>query len=142
MRRFLDVGTGSGILSVAAAKLWPEATGIALDIDPGSVSQAVENLVRNGVDHRVEASETDVAQIASEPGFELVVANIQADVLLALRDVLVARVAAGGWLILSGLLTEQVEEVVESYAQAGLARVRTLQLPDDAAWGAAVLRRP
>jgi ribosomal protein L11 methyltransferase len=73
--------------------------------------------------------------------FELVIANIQADVLEALRDALVARLAPGGALVLSGLLAEQAEPVAARYEQAGLARRRITTLDEDREWSAALLER-
>ena len=142
VRRFLDVGTGSGILAIAAARLWPAATGVALDVDPQAVSAAQENLERNGVAARIRTSQEPVGAAAG--AFELVVANIQADVLEALRADLGARVAPGGALVLSGLLAEQAGPVAASFARAGadLATARVASLPDDPAWSAVVLRKP
>lgn len=156
VKTFVDVGTGSGILAIAAAKLWPDARGEAMDVDPQATDAARENLERNGVLARVRVSEDDPARL---PAGELVLANIQADVLETLRDTLVARVAAGGALILSGLLTHQARPLAETFAAAGLtvARVSTLDGPRaqaapgvtppvdasiDRDWSAVVLRRP
>ena len=83
-RRILDVGTGSGILALAAAKLWPNSTGLAIDCDPLAVSCARQNLEENQVARRFVASATDVFDI--DESFDLVLANIQADVLLALGE--------------------------------------------------------
>jgi ribosomal protein L11 methyltransferase len=141
VRRFLDVGTGSGILSIACAKLWPGARGVATDVDPIAVSAALENLERNGVARRLEVTDAEIGALA--PGtFELAVANIQADVLLGLRDALAARVAPGGALVLSGLLHDQAPFVADKYAQAGLTIARTLQIDMDREWMSVVLRRP
>jgi ribosomal protein L11 methyltransferase len=139
-RRVLDVGTGSGILSVAAAKLWPECTGVAVDVDPIAVGAARENLDQNGVGARFETSDRRAGEIAET--FDVVLANIQADVLLSLRDAIVARVAPGGALILSGLLHDQAPFVAEKYVAAGLTLVRTHQLDDDRDWMSVLLRRP
>jgi ribosomal protein L11 methyltransferase len=138
--RVLDVGTGSGILMVAAAKLWPACTGVAIDVDPISVGCARENLDQNGVGARFEVAETPVAEI--EERFDVVCANIQADVLLALREWIVARVAPGGALLLSGLLTEQAQSVGATYASSGLTVVRTHQLDEDRDWASVLLKRP
>lgn len=137
--RFLDVGTGSGILAIAAAKLWPAAGGVAIDIDADATAAAAENLERNGVLARVRLGEEDVGEVAGV--FELVVANIQAEVLEAMRDRLAARVAPGGALILSGLLAELAPGVAAAYAAVGLRIARTTTLPDDRDWSSVVLRR-
>jgi ribosomal protein L11 methyltransferase len=135
-RRILDLGTGSGILSIAAARLWPAAELVAVDSDPLAVATARENFERNAVDAR-----TSTDAVADLPGrFELVVANIQADVLEALADGLRARVAPGGALVLSGLLSPQAPEVAASYAARDMAieAIRASEL--DPAWSAVRLR--
>jgi ribosomal protein L11 methyltransferase len=138
--RFLDVGTGSGILSIAAAKLWPRAAGVALDIDPIAVGAARENLARNGVADRVRVDEGSVADVAGR--FALIVANIQADVLEAMRDALAERLLPGGALLLSGLLAPQAEPVAAGYRAAGLRLQRRAELPEDPEWSAVLLRSP
>jgi ribosomal protein L11 methyltransferase len=138
-KRMLDVGTGSGILSVAAAKLWPACTGVAVDVDPIAVGAARENLDQNGVGARFETAETPVDEIAET--FDVVCANIQADILLSLREAIAARVAPGGALVLSGLLHDQAGFVGDKYVAAGLTLVRTHQLDDDRDWTSVLLRR-
>lgn len=137
---WLDIGTGSGILSVAAAKLWPSSTGVAMDNDPQAVDYAQENLAKNQVTDRVRTTTDAVDVIGGR--HPLVLANIQADVLLMLRDALCARVAPGGHLVLAGLLTAQGDPVAAAYESQGLERVRLTQLDDDKDWIAVVLRRP
>lgn len=139
MRRFLDCGTGSGILSIAAAKLWPASSGLAVDVDPEAVEVAVENCQRNGVDHRVACAPTPAGMVRGR--FDLVLANIERGPLLVLRHALVTRLAAGGVLILSGLLRDEVGEVAEAYrAAAPLQTVRISGSDADREWGALVLR--
>jgi ribosomal protein L11 methyltransferase len=135
--RFLDVGTGSGILSVAAAKLWPSATGLAVDVDPQAVDAARENLDRNGVGARVATSDTDAADIPGQ--FDCVVANIQADVLVEIVGALLARTAPGGTIILSGILSPHATSVAEAYAAGASLVQRTAS--DDGDWTALVLRK-
>ena len=115
--RFLDLGCGSGILAVAAARLWPRAQGLAVDIDPEATACADENLERN----RVTTVETRVGTLAEAPGpFDVVLANIQADVLLPLANDLVAVLAPGATVVLSGLLTDAAPPVLAAYLAAGL----------------------
>jgi ribosomal protein L11 methyltransferase len=117
VRRFLDLGCGSGILAVAAARLWPAARGLAVDIDPEATACAAENLERN----HVATVETRAGTLADAPGpFDVVLANIQADVLLPLAPALVAALAPGATLVLSGLLTDAAPPVLEAYLRAGL----------------------
>lgn len=140
VRRFLDVGTGSGILSIAAARLHPEATGVAVDVDPIAVDAARENLERNGVAARVSVDDRPLAAI--DGVFDLVLANIQADVLEPLAADLAARVAAGGLLVLSGLLAPQTAGIAAIYAREGLELMATRASVEDAEWAALVLMRP
>jgi ribosomal protein L11 methyltransferase len=135
--RFLDVGSGSGILSIAAAKLHPAATGVALDVDPIAVDAARENLERNGVSARVSVGDQPLE--ALDGVFDLVLANIQADVLEALAPSLAARVGGGGLAVLSGLLTPQTSGIAAIYARAGMEVVATRVSVDDPEWSALVL---
>lgn len=138
--RFLDVGCGSGILAIATALLWPASTGVAVDIDPPAVDAARENCDKNGVAARIAVSDTPLARI---PGtFDLLLANIQADVLRALAADLVARVNPGGRVILSGLLTHQAEDVARDLAERGLAIAGTRRDDEDPEWSSVLLHRP
>lgn len=116
--RVLDVGCGSGVLSVAAALLGAgEVVGIDIDHDAARVT--LENAERNGVD--VTASTTPLAAVGA--GYDLVLANIGAEVLLELAPELQQR---GRTLLLSGVLAERADELVEAYSYAGTATVREL----------------
>jgi ribosomal protein L11 methyltransferase len=116
----LDVGTGSGILSIAAAKLGASKV-IAVDIDPQAVTVAAENLTLNGVDQLVQVSDTPIALI--EGSFDLLVANILAEELVRLAPELDKRVNANGFLILSGILVEKEQLVQDCFAARGLTLV-------------------
>jgi len=117
VRRFLDLGCGSGILAIAAARLWPEARGLAVDVDPEATACADENLERN----HVTTVETRAGTLADAPGpFDVVLANIQADVLLPLAPEIVRVLAPGATLVLSGLLTDATPPVLAAYLAAGL----------------------
>jgi ribosomal protein L11 methyltransferase len=131
-RRVLDLGTGSGILALAAVGLWPEAEVHAVDNDPVAALVARENAAANRA--RIAAGLEWPAGT-----FDLVMANIQADVLTGLLPALAPRVA--GHLILSGLLSEQVEGVAAAYAAGGLTVLCTLASREDPAWSAALLVR-
>lgn len=117
--RFLDLGCGSGILSVAAARLWPQAAGLAVDIDPEATACTDENLERNHVTTvRSRAGTLDDAAVPG--GYDLVLANIQADILGPLAGALVAALAPRATVILSGLLTVDAGPVLQAYVAAGL----------------------
>jgi ribosomal protein L11 methyltransferase len=135
--RILDVGAGSGILAIAACKLWPDASCVATDIDPQAVAACAENAAANGVAARIASTASPLGAI--DEAFPLVLANIQAHVLRALRDELIARCGRGATVILSGLLTPQAQAVADEYAAMGLT-IRTVR-PDaaDPQWSVVVL---
>ncbi len=112
----LDVGTGSGLLAIAARKLGA-ARVAANDVDPKAVEVARENAAANGV--ALEIVEAPLPAIAGT--FDVVVANILANTLLELAPEIAAKLAPGGVVLLSGLLHPQEEEVRRAYAALGLA---------------------
>lgn len=138
--RVLDVGAGSGILAIAAVKLWPGSTALAIDNDPIAVKASDENAAHNAVASRVTSAETPVEEVVG--AWPLVLANIQAHVLRALADAITARVAPGGTLVLSGLLTPQAPAVAAEYEARGLTLVALRESLDDPAWSSATLVRP
>ncbi len=119
-RSFLDLGTGSGLLAIAAARLG-YAPVEALDLDPEAVRSARANAALNAVADRVRPVRRDVRRLPLRPGrrFDLVCANLLADLLLAERRRLAAQVAPGGRLVLAGILAEEFETVRAAYAAAG-----------------------
>jgi ribosomal protein L11 methyltransferase len=115
----LDVGTGSGLLAIAAARLGAGRVA-GNENDPVAVRVAGENAARNAV--RLELSTSPAGRI---PGtFDLVVANILANVLGDLAPELAGKLAPGGHLLLSGLLGGQEDEVRDAYLAAGLTADR------------------
>lgn len=111
-----DVGTGSGLLAIAALKLGAGRT-VACDEDPVARAVAADNARRNRVPLELSAAEA-----GSVPGpFDLVVANILAGTLLTLAPALARQVAPGGRLLLAGMLAEQAGDVRSAYLARGLA---------------------
>jgi ribosomal protein L11 methyltransferase len=119
----IDVGCGSGILALSAVALGAERA-IAIDNDPEAIDVTRENAARNGLTDRIDASTTDVAALdATAP---LVLANIEARVLVPMAPDLKRRVAPGGLLLLSGILVPQKDEVRAAYADMELVDAPSL----------------
>ncbi|AUX38288.1 MULTISPECIES: 50S ribosomal protein L11 methyltransferase [Sorangium] len=129
--RLLDVGSGTGILSIAAAKLGGEAIGV--DIDAAAIAIAAESARRSAVEARVRFATT-----WPDGGFDLVVANILRDVLTELAPLIAARLAPLGTLILSGLVSTDVPEIVARYAP--LLAGRRPEIFERGAWRTLVWR--
>ena len=130
-----DVGTGSGILAIAAAKLGA-AKVLGIDNDERSVSVAAENVNLNSVTEEVSISGIPLDHIKGL--FDIVVANILAEDLIEMRKELLTRLADGGRLILSGILKSKVEMVVSAYSVEGLTLEKQI---DDGEWSALMLKR-
>jgi len=126
----LDIGTGSGILAIACAKLGKTHI-LASDNDPVAVGIAAENCALNGVAQAVETLCADgfaAAEIAARAPFDLIIANILAGPLMAMAGDMAKSLAKDGSLILSGILAGQREAVLAAYAAQGLAECETLPL--------------
>jgi ribosomal protein L11 methyltransferase len=136
----LDVGCGSGILAIGALKLWPATRCIATDVDPLARSATHDNATHNAVSDRLDVVAAPVGEIAGE--FPVVLANIQAHVLRELLPALIARMARGGALVLSGLLTPQAAPLAEEFAAAGMQIASVRVSTDDAQWSSVLLHRP
>lgn len=126
--RVLDLGTGSGILAIAAAKLGAGRV-LALDTDPQAVTVARENVRRNGVADRVRVAQGSLAQAIGR--FDVVVANILAGVLIEMAEHgLARRLTPEGQLMVAGLLLGHEEEVRNAFQKNGLAIVGRRQMED------------
>ena len=115
----VDVGCGTAVLAMAAARMWPE-TVLASDIDIQAVDVAQANVLANALEGRVdvvEAAGFDHARLAGP--FDLIFANILKGPLLALAPDVMGRLKPGGFAILSGILNEQADEVIDHYRAAG-----------------------
>jgi ribosomal protein L11 methyltransferase len=135
--RFLDVGCGSGVLAIACARAFPAASGLGVDVDGDAIEVSRENAARNHVAERISFSGTPVADVHGP--FDLVLANILPDVLVPLAPLLAARVAAGGRIVLSGILVDLADGVERVYQANGLTLRDRL---DEEGWRALVLERP
>lgn len=113
-----DVGSGSGILAVAAARLGATHV-VAVDIDPAAVDATRENAAANGVDDRIVVAEGSIPPTSGVP-YDLVVANIYSDTLVALSENLVAITAVEGVLVLSGIEATRSGELEAAFTRHGL----------------------
>ncbi|MEO6653923.1 MAG: 50S ribosomal protein L11 methyltransferase [Ilumatobacteraceae bacterium] len=130
--RVLDVGCGSGVLSIVAA-CRGAARIVAIDVSEAAREATVANAAANGVLDRVEASTTPIGEIVGN--FELVVANILAPTLVAMADHLVRLTAPDGHLVISGVLSGRYDHVVDA-----LAPMRVVSEEHLDGWSAVVLR--
>ena len=118
----LDLGTGSGVLAIAAAKAMP-AHILATDIDPVSTQTTIANAKKNGVQSRIEcltAAGFGHYRMAQQAPFDLIIANILARPLQAMAHDICHATASGGMVILSGLLPHQRAPLVASFRLQGL----------------------
>ena len=140
VRRALDVGTGSGILAVAAAQLWP-ARVLALDSDPVAVVTARETVRQNGLSRRVTVvrAEGFRAGTASRLGqADLIVANIRAKPIAAMAPGFARRLRPGGAAVISGLIAAEERLVLAPFRAA---RFRLRQRMRLGAWVTLILTR-
>jgi ribosomal protein L11 methyltransferase len=138
-RRVLDLGTGTGVLAIAAAKALHEKI-LASDIDPISVGVAQENARLNMSGHLVQAIPATgfaAPQFAQSGPFDLVLANILANPLRQLATPMSRHLAPSALVILSGLLTHQAASVIAAYRARGLVPLRHLRIEG---WSSLLLR--
>lgn len=117
--RMLDIGTGSGILAIAALKLGA-ASAEGVDIDPVAVRTAVENAALNGVESRFRGLVGDLSDQASGT-YQIVTANIVANAIISLSPAVPGLLAEGGHFIASGIIDTRADEVEAALKAAGLA---------------------
>jgi len=122
--RVMDIGTGSGILAIAAAKLGAE-TVLGVDIDPDAVKVANENIARNGVKETTSAVQGDMVRNEAIP-CDLAVANIVAGAVSVLAEPLKKFLRQGGYLLCSGIIKEREQDVLISLLDAGYSIVERL----------------
>ena len=121
--RVIDVGTGSGILAIAAALVGAGHV-LAIDIDPDAVRVATENVAHNHVEDIVSVREGDLLKKADET-CEICVANIISDIIISFAAPLKEHIEPGGLFICSGIVRERTEEVREALLKAGYEILRT-----------------
>lgn len=140
-RAVLDMGCGSGILAVAACKLWesPDIPVEAVDIDPEAAIVTDRHSAMNGTTDRLSpAVAGDGFAVVAGRRYDLILANILPRPLIDMADSLAAALHPGGYAILSGMLHEHVDGVVAAYAPLGLRPVAREDLGE---WAALLLQR-
>ncbi|MBP5363107.1 MAG: 50S ribosomal protein L11 methyltransferase [Ruminococcus sp.] len=126
--RILDLGCGSGILSIAAILLGAEDA-VAVDIDENAAATAKENALKNSIPE--ESYKTYFGNILSDEKlastidgqYDIITANIVADVLIAMKDYFKRYLKDGGYLIVSGIIEERMEEVLTAIESCGFTRL-------------------
>ncbi len=127
-----DIGCGTAVLAMGAARVWPGVM-LASDIDPVAVDVAKVNVAANDLEGRVQcivATGLDHPDLAAAVPFDLIFANILKGPLIDLAPGMTAALRAGGHAILSGLLNEQADEVIEVYTRAGNSLVNAEVIGD------------
>lgn len=138
VQQVLDMGCGSGVLAMAAAKVWPCRV-LGVDNDAPSLEVAAANLRVNGVAGRVALAYSDGfrrAEVAAQGPYDLILANILAEPLCRMAHDLSRHLAPGGAAVLSGLLVSQEGPVIARYRAAGLRVVTRYRLAE---WSTLVL---
>lgn len=139
-QRVLDLGCGSGVLAIAAARLLPHARVVASDIDPVATDVARANMRANGATRVtvVTAAGLDHGALRHAGPYDLILANILAGPLITLAPAMRRALSGGGTAILSGLLITQADEVSAAYRAQGFRLIRRL---DRTGWTALTLQR-
>ena len=134
--RILDVGSGTGVLAIAAVKLGA-ASALAVDNDEWCFSNGKESCELNKVSDKIDVR-LGVVQNVSEKDFDIILANIQKNVLLEISKELVNRLSGNGKLILSGLLQSDESDIKEEYEKLGLEIIDKQQMGE---WIAVVFKK-
>lgn len=134
--RVLDVGTGSGILALAAARLGAGQI-VAIDLDPVAVRVAQENMAKNDVTH-VDVRLQTLDQVEPDEA-DLIIANIIASVIIGILPDVAARMKKGGRFLASGIIAERKQEVLEALTETWLL---PLEVREEGGWVAVLATKP
>jgi ribosomal protein L11 methyltransferase len=134
----VDVGTGSGILAIACAKIF-NCKVLAIDNDPLALVNAKDNLVLNQVTSLVNLQEAELSNIQNR-SFDLIVANLYAEILVDLESTFFDRLKSSGSLLLSGILCQKIEIVLNSFVKANYGRWCILDKIEEDGWIALSLK--
>lgn len=140
-KQLLDVGTGSGILALAAAKLWKNVKITAVDIDDEAVRVAQQNAIDNTVEKQIEVALSDGYHselVQKNVPYDVILANILARPLIAMAPDMANSLAKGGYAVISGFIADQVDWVVGEHEKCGL-KLKKLYEKDN--WRVALLEK-
>ena len=140
-KRILDMGCGSGILSIASARLWPRSKVVALDLDPDAVLTTRENIKLNQVKRQIDCDRSNGYPKKSpnrKTKFDIIVANILAGPLFDMAYDSSRWVNKGGFVILSGLLIHQERYVLAAFRSCGLKLFKRQHI---SGWSTIILRK-
>ena len=132
----LDIGTGTGILAIAAIKLHPGSRVVGFDVDPEAVAVALENAAINGVADEIEIEVNKLSSFHDQR-FDLVLANLTADVIIPLSPEFPQVLNPQGILIVSGVLREQTDDVRAALESQNLT---VIEMKPDGEWMTMALR--
>lgn len=140
--RILDMGTGSGILSIAAAKIWNKDVKIlAADIDDEAVDVTNNNAITNGVEDCMRAILSDGyhnPEIKEQTPYDIIFANILANPLKEMSNAAYQNLNHGGCYLISGFIDNQENDIIEHHKQVGFKVIKTYQMEN---WRAALLQK-
>jgi ribosomal protein L11 methyltransferase len=136
LNSILDFGTGNGILAITSALLWPEASIEAIDNDPSALPNALENVDLNSYAKKVKLSVGSIEQIHGQ--FDLITANIYAEVLCNFHQDLHRCLRAGGFLILAGIMRSRVHLITQTFKEQDWELIENRQELD---WDAFLFRK-
>lgn len=141
VKNILDVGTGSGVLAIAAAKLWETAEIVAVDIDDESVEVAKQNALDNHVENRIHVAYSDgySSQIVQNHApYDVIFANILARPLIAMAEQMSQNLVKGGHAVISGFIDNQIDWVIGEHEKYGLKLLKIYELDN---WRTALLEK-
>lgn len=130
-KSIIDIGTGTGILAITAAKIGAKSVK-ATDIDPEAINTAKTNAKLNNVDHLIDITSETLSAIKGK--FDLILANIDRDTLIALSDDIASITDKNSILLVSGILDTQAEEVVNCYEEKGFQEISISKHRDEFEW--------
>ena len=137
----LDVGTGSGILSLASAKLWTSANLTAVDIDEEAVLVTRSNTINNNLDQCIECTQSDGYQaplVKNNAPYNLILANILARPLIEMAPNLSANLKSGGYCILSGFVDNQEDWIISEHQKH---KLKLIKIYSQENWRAALMQK-